>query len=108
MKHFVLCIIPLIFLIFTIDLSFGIKSIRTYQKYEPNLISIEESVVYKVLTIIEGDILMDKFCECQLERDCALQKRSIIQLTRFDKISSKMKSEMIFKKTIFIIEINVK
>lgn len=44
--------------------------------------SIDESVVYRALTVIEGDILVDKFCECQPERFCRSQKRAIIVLTQ--------------------------
>lgn len=48
----------------------------------PKLKSIDESIVYRALTVIEGDILVDKFCECQPERFCRTQKRTIIVLTQ--------------------------
>lgn len=44
--------------------------------------SIDESIVYRALTVIEGDILVDKFCECQPERFCRSQRRTIIVLTQ--------------------------
>lgn len=79
MRQFILTFFTAIVII---ELTFGMRAIRTFQKYEPNLVSIEENVVYRALTMIEDDILMDKFCECQSERDCALQERKIIELSR--------------------------
>lgn len=62
--------------------SLGAITITARQSNQPKLISIDESVVFKALTVIEGDILVDKYCECQLERECRVQKRTIIVLTK--------------------------
>lgn len=48
----------------------------------PKLISIDESIIYRALTVIEGDILVDKFCECKPERECRKMKRNTIKLTK--------------------------
>lgn len=61
----------------------GSVLITARQNHNPTLKSIDETVVYKALTVIEGDILVDKFCECQSERLCRTQKRSIIVLTKW-------------------------
>jgi hypothetical protein len=61
------------------------RATLTVTAHNPNnarLKSIDESVVYKALTVIEGDILIDKFCECERERQCRSQKRNIIVLTQ--------------------------
>lgn len=62
--------------------SLGAITITARQSNHPKLKSIDESVVYKALTVIEGDILVDKYCECYSERDCRAQKRTIIVLTK--------------------------
>lgn len=49
---------------------------------ESKLTSIEENIVYRALTLIEGDILLDKFCECDTEENCQLQQRNIIELSK--------------------------
>lgn len=60
----------------------GAVTITARQKNQPQLISIDESVVYRALTVIEGDILLDKYCECTSERECRNMKRSVIELTK--------------------------
>lgn len=62
--------------------SLGAITITARKSNHPKLKSIDESIVYKALTVIEGDILIDKYCECQLERECRVQKRAIIVLTK--------------------------
>lgn len=62
----------------------GAIMITSRQNNHPRLKSIDESIVYKALTVIEGDILVDKYCECQSERLCRVQKRSIIVLTQWE------------------------
>lgn len=71
-----------LFVISLITLSYGAITITAHQSNNPKLTSIDESIVYKALTVIEGDILVDKFCECQLERLCRKEKRNIIVLTQ--------------------------
>lgn len=65
-----------------LEFNLGAITITAHQNVNPKLMSIDESIIYKALTVIEGDILVDKFCECQLERLCQAQKRNIIELTQ--------------------------
>lgn len=44
--------------------------------------TIDETVVYKALTVVEGDILVDKYCQCENERSCLIQGRNIIELSK--------------------------
>lgn len=68
------------FLVFlSIKRTFGLAVIAANN--QPKLLSIDETVVYRALTVIEGDILVDKFCECKPQRDCR-RKQSIIKLTK--------------------------
>lgn len=52
------------------------------QKNLPKFISMDETIVYRALTVIEGDILVDKFCECKPERECRNLNRNTIKLTK--------------------------
>lgn len=71
-----------IVLILFYETSHGAITINAPRKSQPRLMSIDESIVYKALAVIEGDILVDKFCECQPERLCREQNRNIIILTK--------------------------
>lgn len=82
-----------IVLILFCDASHEAITINAPRKSQPKLQSIEESIVYKALTVIEGDILVDKFCECQSERLCRLQNRNIIILTQL--VGSKLNELLI-------------
>lgn len=57
-------------------------TITAVKSKQPKLESIDETVLYRALTVIEGDILVDKYCECKSERECRNMKRSSIKLTK--------------------------
>lgn len=62
--------------------SASISLVQRFNEEDKRLASIEESIVYKALTVIEGDIMLDKFCECETKQSCQLQGRNIIRLSR--------------------------
>lgn len=57
-------------------------TISAHFKGPTKLMAIDESIVYKALTVIEGDILVDKYCECQSERWCRVEGRNVIVLSQ--------------------------
>lgn len=75
MKCLSSCLLVLLILI-------SMKQITARQNFPTKLISIDETQIFRALTVIEGDILVDKYCECQPERDCRNMKRSVIKLTK--------------------------
>lgn len=71
----------------------AIAIIQRFHDEDKNLVSIaenlhselesmEESVVYKALVVIEGDIMVDKFCSCETRKTCRDENRSVIRLTK--------------------------
>jgi hypothetical protein len=66
-------------LIFVIN---GAVTFTARRTNSPKFVSMDETVVYRALTVIEGDILVDKFCECTMERECRNGGRSVIKLTK--------------------------
>jgi len=60
-------------------------TITAYNKHNNkpvDLEALEEDTVYRALTLVEGDILVDKYCECLPEHWCRAQARNVIVLTR--------------------------
>lgn len=76
-----LCLV-IVVLISLVELNHGMITITARQSANTKLMSIDESIVYRASTVIEGDILVDKFCECQPERLCRMQSRNMIELTQ--------------------------
>ena len=54
----------------------------SYSSDESMLESSHESLIYKTMVIVEGDILIHKYCECVREQDCHSSKGRIIGLKR--------------------------
>lgn len=60
----------------------GAIRITAPRNYQARLMSIDDKTIYKATVIIEGDILVDRFCECLPTLECRTQSRSIIVLTQ--------------------------
>lgn len=82
MKKWSSVCLVIIVLMSLVELNNGMITIHARHSPNTKLMSIDESIVYKALTVIEGDILVDKYCECQSERLCRMQSRNVIELTQ--------------------------